>query len=75
MGIERPLPSSPFFSLSSDFFDDDGMKRFERRRLLRDVVGVEVGVGRSLEVSGATVVVMLLASLPDDEVEVMEAVV
>lgn len=71
IGIDRPLPSSPFFSLSSVFFDD-GMKRFERRRLLRDVVGVEVGVGRSLEVGAA---LMVLVSLPDDEVlEVMVVV-
>lgn len=46
MGIDRPLPSSPFFNLSSPFFDD-GMNRLDRRRLLRDVVGVEVGVGKS----------------------------
>lgn len=50
------------------------MKRFERRRLLRDVVGVEVGVGRSLVV-GAMVVVVVAAfalSLPDnDAVELM----
>lgn len=32
----------------SDFFDD-GMNRFERRRDFRDVVGVEDGVGSSLE--------------------------
>lgn len=63
MGMARPLPSSPVtmplaiclaFSFSilsrsfSSFLDEDGVKRFERRRVLRDVVGVELGVGRSL---------------------------
>lgn len=46
MGIARPLPNSEFFNFSSAFFDD-GMKRFDRRRLLREVVGVDDGVGRS----------------------------
>lgn len=43
--MARPLPKS--LSLISDFLDD-GMKRFDRRRDLRDVVGVDDGVGNSL---------------------------
>lgn len=43
--MARPLPTNSFsFSLSSDFFED-GMN--ERRRDFRDVVGVDVGVGKS----------------------------
>uniref|UniRef100_A0A1A9WU09 Uncharacterized protein n=1 Tax=Glossina brevipalpis TaxID=37001 RepID=A0A1A9WU09_9MUSC len=45
---QRPLPSSPFFKSFSPFFEDDGIKRLERRRDLRVAVGVDVGVGKSL---------------------------
>lgn len=46
--MARPLPTSPFllFSFSSLFFE--GVKRLDFLRLFRDVVGVELGVGRSL---------------------------
>lgn len=41
-GIDRPDPNSLFFSFSSFF--DEGMKRLERRRDFRVVVGVLIGV-------------------------------
>jgi hypothetical protein len=57
MGIARPLPSSPppllflafsfsLFSLSS-FLDDDGVNKLDLLRDFLDVVGVELGVGKS----------------------------
>lgn len=49
-GIALPDPNSPFFNLSSPFFD--GVKRFDLRRLFLDVVGVDEGVGKSFESFG-----------------------
>ena len=57
MGIARPLPSSPppllflafsfsLFSLSS-FLDDEGVNKLDLLRDFLDVVGVELGVGKS----------------------------
>lgn len=47
--MDRPLPSSPFLSLSSPFFDE-GINKFDLLRLFREVVGVDVGVGNSFPV-------------------------
>lgn len=53
MGIARPLPTSPFLFLSFSSFFFDGVKRLDFLRLLRDVVGVDDGVGRSLLGAGS----------------------
>lgn len=44
-GIALPDPNSPFFSLSSPFFE--GVNKFDLLRDFLDVVGVDEGVGRS----------------------------
>lgn len=46
-GIALPEPSSPFFNLSSPFFE--GVNRLDLLRVFREVVGVDEGVGRSFE--------------------------
>lgn len=74
MGMARPMPSSPWtsrapflpcLSLSlSSLFLDDGVNRLERRRDLRDVVGVELGVGRSLPPPVVADDAVVMASAP-----------
>jgi len=58
-------PFLPCLSLSlSSLFLDDGVNRLERRRDLRDVVGVELGVGRSLPPPVVADDAVVMASAP-----------
>lgn len=60
--MDLPLPTSPFLDLSFSSLFLDGVNKLDFLRLFLDVVGVELGVGKSLFSRGVERASMMLGA-------------